>query len=258
MKQYIRDILFGLSDYKYSFKLLRTYRLWGYCLVPMFISLGLGLGALILIGLCSYFIGGWIFSFYPDNWYGAHAVETWLGPILVFISLSISFLFLYKYLVMAIVAPFMSMVSETIEKELTGKTYTQRVTRREYWAQVGRGLKIAIRLFTREMGFTILLLFIGLIPFVGALATPALILIQSYYAGFGNFDYVMERRLSLPESIQFVRSHRGIAMGNGLPFVLLLFVPILGLMIAPPLCTVAATVSALRLLEGEDKLNFPK
>ena len=80
-----------------------------------------------------------------------------------------------------------------------------------------------------------------MIPVIGVFSTILLFLIQSYYAGFGNIDYTLERHFNYKESIDFVKNHRGLAIGNGIVFMLLLFVPVLGIILVLPFSVISAT-----------------
>ena len=95
---------------------------------------------------------------------------------------------------------------------------------------------------------TIPILLIGFIPIIGLISTPLLFLVQSYYAGFGNMDYTLERHLSYRQSIQFVRNHKGIALGNGMVFMMLLLIPILGIILVLPLSVTAASTENINIV----------
>ena len=71
--------------------------------------------------------------------------------------------------------------------------------------------------------------------------------VQSFYAGFGNIDYTLERHLNVRNSIRLVRVNKGLALGNGLVFMGLLAIGI-GFLIAPPLAAVAATIETTKRL----------
>ena len=77
----------------------------------------------------------------------------------------------------------------------------------------------------------------------------ALFIVQAFYAGAGNLDYTLERHLSVEESNEFVKRHRGLALGNGMVYIILLFIPGLGLIFAPSLSAVAATVESLERVD---------
>ncbi len=92
------------------------------------------------------------------------------------------------------------------------------------------------------------------IPIIGMMISPVLIiLIQSFYDGFGLVDYTLERkRYSVKKSIQFAGENRGRVIGVGMGFMFLIMIPVLGWLTAPTYGTVAATLAAL------DKMNKPE
>ncbi len=57
--------------------------------------------------------------------------------------------------------------------------------------------------------------------------------------------------MSYRESLQFVRKQRGIAIGNGLGFLILLLIPVLGVILVLPLSVTAASVSTVKSLHPE-------
>ena len=92
----------------------------------------------------------------------------------------------------------------------------------------------------------------SLIPILGWLTPVLAILIECYYYGFSMLDYSMERHKKSPaESIYYVSSHKGLAIGNGLVFYLLHFLPIIGWVLAPAYAVVAATLSMYPLKQTE-------
>ncbi|NJL75514.1 MAG: EI24 domain-containing protein [Saprospiraceae bacterium] len=106
-----------------------------------------------------------------------------------------------------------------------------------------------MRNIIRELIFTLLLLFASLVfPVITPFTAVLIFIIQSYYAGFGNMDYTLERHFNFQESIQFVRANKGLAIGNGLVFVWLILLGI-GFLIAPPLSTIAATIETVKAIE---------
>lgn len=62
-------------------------------------------------------------------------------------------------------------------------------------------------------------------------------------------DYTMERHLNYTESIAFVQQHKGIAIGNGIIFMLMLFMPIIGFILTMPIAVVAAATETVRVLD---------
>ena len=97
---------------------------------------------------------------------------------------------------------------------------------------------------------------LSFIPVLNLVSTFLIFYIQSYYAGFGNMDYTMERYFGYDESIQFVKRHKGTAVGNGFFFFFMLFIPIIGIMLTLPISTVASTVETLKKLEKESRIKL--
>jgi CysZ protein len=64
-------------------------------------------------------------------------------------------------------------------------------------------------------------------------------------------DYSNERkRLSIRESIHFIQKQKGLTLGNGVVYQLLVSIPFLGAIVAPITAVVAATISV-----NEKELN---
>ncbi|NNE30558.1 MAG: EI24 domain-containing protein, partial [Saprospiraceae bacterium] len=133
---------------------------------------------------------------------------------------------------------FLSPLSEKVEEHLTGV----RPVSPPFWTTLWRGLRLALRNIIRELILVLPLLVLSLFPVFTLFTTLAIFLIQAYYAGFGNLDFVMERHLKRRESIRYVKAHRGMAIGNGIPFLLMVGF-VVGIFFAPALATIAGTIS---------------
>ena len=79
------------------------------------------------------------------------------------------------------------------------------------------------------------------------MSTVVIFLIQSYYAGFGNMDFTLERYFGVRDSVKFVRQNWTLALGNGMVFIGALFTCI-GFLFVVPLGAAAATSETLKRL----------
>jgi len=71
--------------------------------------------------------------------------------------------------------------------------------------QLMRGIRINVRNLLLELLITLPVLLLNLIPVIGSIiATVILFLTQSYYAGFGNMDYTLERHFGYGDSVYVV------------------------------------------------------
>lgn len=248
----IKNILKGISAYAGTFKLISTLKLWKYFAIPMVISF---LTA-VLIGFSAWGLSDDLGNFISRIWFWEWGAETFriisnfIGGLII-IALG---LMLYRHIIMALSAPFMSPVSEKIERHFYGTNHNHRNTTNA--AQLWRGVRINVRNLSLELMFTLPIILIGFIPVLGIVSTVLLFLVQSYYAGFGNMDYTLERHFKYSESVNFVRKNRGLAIGNGIVFMLMLLIPVIGIILVLPLSVTAASTETLRVLEKSKKLDI--
>ncbi|MCW9038496.1 EI24 domain-containing protein, partial [Altibacter sp.] len=122
-------------------------------------------------------------------------------------------------------------------------------------SQLWRGIRINVRNLGMELLLSIPILLLGLIPVIGVVAAFLLFLVQSFYAGYGNMDYTLERHFSYTESIRFVKKHRGIAIGNGIVFMAMLVIPVLGIILVLPLSVTAASTETIAILRETERFS---
>ncbi len=242
----LQGITSGIGAYSEALTLVRKLRLWKYFLLPGLVSLLIALGILSLAWFTSDDIGGLISRLYPWDW-GRSVVDKIadvFGGLLV-LALGV---ILYKNIVIALVGPLLSPISERIEAHLAG-SIPVRSGSMALVRSTGRGIRLASRNIARELFFTVILLLLGLFPLFSPFTAVLIFVVQSYYAGFGNTDYLLERHFQARDSIRWVRQNRGLAIGNGLIFMLLLLTGV-GFLIAPPLGAAAATVAGVKRLQN--------
>ena len=249
----IKNIILGIKEYTGAFELISKLKLWRYFIIPILISV---LTA-VFIGLEAYVlsdnVGGFIAKIWIWDW-GKEtftSISNFVGGIIVLVI----GLILYKHIIMALSAPFMSPVSEKIEHHYYGdiKHLHRKTTNTD---QLIRGIRINIRNLTKELLITIPILLLKFIPIVNIFSTILLFLVQAYYAGFGNMDYTLERHLDYKESVAFVSKNKGFAIGNGIVFMLFLFIPIIGIIIVLPLSVTASARKTLKLLHNKQQLVY--
>ena len=242
----IKNILKGIKAYAGTFKLISKLGLWKYFAVPMAISFFTA----VLIGFSAWGLSDNLGAFISKIWFWEWGSETFrtisdfIGALII-IALGI---ILYRHIVMALSAPFMSPVSEKIERHLFGLDHSHRKTSTAQ--QLLRGIRINVRNLAMELLLTIPIILIGFIPVIGIISSVLLFLVQSYYAGFGNMDYTLERHFKYRESIQFVKGNRGLAIGNGMVFMLVLLIPVVGIILVLPLSVTAASTETLRIIDS--------
>lgn len=244
----MKDFFDGAAAYGKALQLIGELRLWGYVVAPAIISLLLGVGIFGAAWALSDDIGNLFISWYPWEW-GKEVFEkifTVTGGLVV----ALIGLLIYKNVVMVAAGPFMSFLSEKVERALLGKS-TAKVTFLSVARDFVRGLRVALRNMWREIFYTVILLIIGLFPGFTPFTTILIFVVQAFYGGFNNFDFFLERHFGVRESVGYVRRNRWLVIGNGTVFLLLLLTGI-GFLIAPTLGAIAATVEGTKRL-GEDR-----
>ncbi len=251
----LKNIILGIKEYSGALELISKLKLWKYFIIPVLISIVTA----VLIGVEAYAlsdnVGGFIAKIWIWDW-GKEtfsSISNFIGGIIVLII----GLILYKHIVMALSAPFMSPVSEKIEKHFYGdiKHLHRKTSNTE---QLIRGLRINIRNLAKELLISLPILLLKFIPIVNIFSTILLFLVQAYYAGFGNMDYTLERHLNYKESVDFVGRNKGFAIGNGIVFMLFLLIPIIGIIVVLPLSVTAASTKTLKLIHNKHELVYEK
>lgn len=245
------DFLDGIRAYAQAWRIIRDQRLWGYMLIPALISLLLFVGVFVLARTLTAPLTHYLENLGSiQNYVGSGLIKGIVFVVTTALLLALGTV-LYKSLLIALAGPFMSPLSERVEQHLRGIDTPVSFSLTRMLGEIVRGLSIALRIILREIWYTLLLLLLGFVLPIVAPVIPVLIfLVQSYYAGFGNLDYAMERHFKVRDSVQFIRQNRGLALGNGLVFMLLLLTGV-GVLLAPPLATVAATIETVRRMPEE-------
>jgi CysZ protein len=249
---FVSDFIHGIRSYGKALSLIAELKLWKYFFIPALIGFLVGALILTLAFAGADNIGLWLTSLWPFEWGESviNGIANFLGGLII-IAIG---LVIYKHVVMALSAPFMAPISEKIEIHLTGRKLNETNTASEYIRTLVRGIKINIRNLLIELLITLPLLILSFIPGINIFSTLLIFYVQSYFSGYGNMDYTLERHLNYNLTKSFVRKNKGVAAGNGFLFTLMLFIPVLGMMLTLPISTAAATVETIRKLEQQKKL----
>ena len=238
----LKGVYQGCSAYSEVYEIISRLKLWKFFVIPMLISFLVFSMILLVSFSLSSSIGSYIASFWSWD-FGQetiHAISRFFGGLLIIIFGFISF----KYIIMALSAPFMGPISKIIEDDING--VVSQVKTSTPSGLLMRGIRISLRNLLRELVLSIPILLFGLIPVVGFFSVVMLFLMQAYFAGFGNMDYTLERHFSYQKSVFFVKKNKGIAMGNGIVFMLFLLIPFLGVILVHPLSVTAATIVTVK------------
>ena len=245
----INEIFKSITVYFKAISLVSKLGLWRYLLTPVLIALVL----LAIVVLPLWFLYS-VTKGFLDYWHNDTATSV-LFELAHYTEIAIYFILgkiLYRHIAMAILSPILSPLSLKIEQELYGD-FKHKHLQMSYMKSLWRGIRINFRNFIRELILTWVLLILAFIPGFGIVAAILILILQSYYAGFGNMDTTLERYFNYKDSIKFVKKHRGIAIGNGIVFLLMLIIPLLGLLIAYPISFIAASIVTLECVHTNER-----
>lgn len=254
----------GVIAYKNAVTFLSKNNLLIYYLAPLIVA--------VIFTIVSFFgisiFTDWLDGLY-QQWFGITVKNTSFellkdykeffsgaGKVVITILLKIIMFFLVfrvnKYITLIILSPVLAYLSEKVDEILNGTKYP--FSSSQFLKDVWRGVLLALRNMTIEFIWVIALWTATfIIPILIPFTAIILFLVSAYYYGFSMLDYTNERRkLSIGESIHYIRKHKGMVLGNGVVYQLIISVPFIGAVFAPITAVVAATLS-IHQLEKESK-----
>jgi len=244
----LKDIITAIQAYFQANRFIAKHKLWKWIFIP-----GLIYTLLLFFGMYFFWITSgsaieWMFLKIGIKGWMDKMNDSWLSFLFIFgrIMLHLVFLLFYfslfKYIFLIIGSPVFAYLSEKTEAIIEGKDFPFNL--KQLLKDVVRGVKLAFRNVLWQTVYTVSILILSFIPVIGWVTPLIGLLIECYYLGFSMIDYSCERnKLSTSQSIAFIGRHKGLAMGNGLVFYLMHFIPILGWVLAPSYAVIAATLS---------------
>lgn len=241
----------SIGAYFKAVEVAGEYGLWKFLWIPALVSLLVAAALITLVITAAPWLAGIIGSWYP--WEFGRELAEWSAVISAYVMVIALAFIAFKYLVLIITFPFMSFLSQKVEKSIYGQIVGEsKQPVLQFLSELWRGIGISTILLFQELGLTFLLFVLSLIPGVAIITAPAIFLVQSYYFGCCNMDYTLERYFNIKNSLSFMRRNSDIALGNGIAFIILLSLPVIGIFFAPILGTIAATIQTLEVLEEID------
>jgi len=244
----LKEFIISFQSYYHTHRFIIKHRLWKWIFVP-----GLIYGILFFLGIWLFWVSSssaieFMLQKTGIKEWMQQLQNSWLSFLLIFgqlilhLVLMMFYFSLFKYLFLIIGSPLFAYLSEKTEAIIDGKDFPFNF--RQLFKDIIRGIKLALRNMLWQTVYTVSILILSFIPFIGWV-TPLLALsIECYYLGFSMLDYSCERnKLTPSQSIAFIGQHKGLAIGNGLIFLLMHLVPFIGWILAPGYAVIAATIS---------------
>ncbi|PVX51964.1 uncharacterized protein involved in cysteine biosynthesis [Balneicella halophila] len=253
-----REFGLAIQCYNRGFKLLFHKKIRLFLFIPIVINILLIVGGYSLITNFTDGLSEKIFQLTgAENltfWGSAYFDELIYGIFyFTFNVLFILSLILYGgFLIIIIMSPFFSIISERIESLETGVDYPFSI--KKALQDIWRGIKITVRNAVVQLLLSVVIFIIGFIPILGAFAPILLFVTSSFFYGASFMDFGMERHYpTIRESISFIRQHRVATFGVGALFALSLFLPLCNLFLAAFVAIWSVIAGTLVILKIQNK-----
>ncbi len=216
----MKNFILGIRCHVKAFRFLVKHKFWWYSLVPFFVFIG--------IYALGFYLKGLEENNSPDNFDDFEDVKKMLYYFYygILLLLFLSLTNFTRYIVIILISPVLAIISQRTEKILTGNTY--KFDFKQLKKDIIRAINLAFRNIIYEFSLilliTVLFWFISLFisaekDMISFIKKGIIMIIAFYYYGFAFLDYTLERmRLSVEESIIYVRKKRGLAISIGVIF----------------------------------------
>jgi CysZ protein len=244
----LKEIIISIQSFFDAHKFISKHRLWKWIMIPGLIYCIMFMLGMYAFGVTSYNlvelillktgIKPWLESMH-ESWLNFLVI---VGQVLIMGVLFLFYFSLFKFLFLIIGSPVFAYLSERTESIIQGRDFPFSFP--QLLKDIARGIRIALRNLLWQTVYLMAILILSFIPVIGWLGPLIALLVECYYFGFSMLDYSSERnKLSASQSIDFISRHKGLAIGNGLVFYMMHFIPFIGWLLAPSYAVVAATLS---------------
>lgn len=255
----MRDFGLGLNGFFKAFGFCFRHGLWWMFLAPIALWVLLAYGMFHGLEAITEAASAWAAG-YLEIPMDASAETDWWADVRAWINgaresivrwilrLAIGYLLFVanKYIVLVLLSPLLAYASEVTEEKITGRTFP--FSFKQLMKDALRGALIAMRNGILELSITLVIWVASIfLPIITPISFILLFIVSAYFYGFSMFDYVFERRrMRIGESTRAVNSQLGAVLANGACFSLLMKIPLIGLMLAPVMASVGATIAVTR------------
>ncbi len=269
--KFFSDFFKAIGNCFKAFSILFEKGLWPYmfvCLAGWLLLWVLSIyGLFIFADALSDWMSGYVdFNAIPETGHWLSFAKPYLiGTFQFLVKVLFKLLFwfasstLIKYVLLMILSPVFSLLSEKAEEKLTGNTYP--FVFKQLLKDIVRGIAISFRNMLLEYFFIFSCFVISIIfPPLFVITTPFLFFLGWYFIGFSLLDYNCERhKYGISQSINFIKRNKGTACGIGFVysfFMALPFLPgsVVGIMFGPSIGVIGSTISFLKINENNTSI----
>ena len=244
----LKEIIIAFQSYGKAHRFIKKHRLWKWIIISGLLYM--------LLFVVSMIVFGKTVSHVVDYAIAASGLQTWLQRVntgwinflflfmfgALWLMLMLVYFSLFKYIWLIVGSPLFAYLSEKTESIMEGKDFPFSFS--QLVKDMARGIRMAVRNTLWQSVYSIAIIILSFVPLVGWVAPLLGLFIECYYYGFSMLDYSCERhQLNAMQSIRFIGTHKGLAIGNGFVFYGMHLLPVVGWVLAPSYAVIAATIS---------------
>ncbi|WP_107039179.1 EI24 domain-containing protein [Brumimicrobium mesophilum] len=159
-------------------------------------------------------------------------------------------IYLYQFTIITLLSPFHTILSERVETHKNGKTYKSNFSK--FFNDLLRTLGIAILGAIIYLSLFLLWSFLAWIFNLNFLSPFISAILIAFFTGFNSYDYSLERHgIKVKDSWVFAFQNPLQMILTGLIFTIILYIPVIGVVIAPVLLTMVGTINYLKLTQNQ-------
>jgi CysZ protein len=246
----MRDLAAGIRYLARGQRWVARHGRWlGFGLLPALVTLVLYGLALTALAFWTGDIAAWATPFadgWAPQWQTAlrvlFAVLLWLAGLLLAVLT-------FTAVTLLLGDPFYEKLSERVEESEGGCPEAQE---RGLWRELWTSLCESLYVLWRALLWTVPLFFLGFVPVIGQTLVPALgFCVSGFFLTLELTSVAMRRRgIDVRERLRVLRTRKGLALGFGVPLVLLYLLPLVAVFLMPG--AVAGAALLVRDLAGEE------
>ena len=252
----LKELIISVRAFFLAHQFIMQHRLWKWMILP-----GIVYACLFVLGISyfsqtsSLFIEWIILKTGLKSWVDTIDSDLLgffitMGSFWLWFTLLLFYFALFKFILLILFAPVFSYHHLRIAAIQRSEVYVFNWT--EYLKLVFRAIRLNLTNIVWQIVYLIPIVLVCTIPIIGWFTPIFTILMEGYYYGYAMIDYGLatENKSSIA-SANYVSTHKGLPIANGLMFYFLHLIPIIGWVTAPFYALIAAHLNTQEIKDNE-------
>ncbi len=251
----LKEIIISFRAFFSAHRFIMQHRMWKWMIIP-----GILYAFLFVIGI-TYFsqtsstfiewiilktgLKSWVDSV-GNNLFGFFIT---MGSFWLWFTLLLFYFALFKFIFLILFSPIFAYQHLRIAAIQKNEEFHFKWD--EYFFLVFRAIKLNLTNMLWQIVYLIPIILVCTIPIIGWFTPIFTILMECYYFGYAMLDYgLATEHKSRVSAANYVSTHKGLPIANGIVFYIMHLVPIIGWMTAPFYAMIAAHINTQEIKEN--------